>query len=66
MTGWGKKLVGVDEEQLRQQLRTETDPKAVKRLTAALLYAGGSSLYEIERLLGFPTQTIYDCRIRRR
>ena len=60
MTGWGKKLAGVDEEQLRQQLRTETDPKAVKRLTAALLYADGFSPYEIERLLGFPAQTVYD------
>ena len=60
MAGWGKKLAGVDEEQLRQQLRTETDPKAVRRLTAALLYADGSSPYEIERLLGFPAQTVYD------
>jgi transposase len=60
MTGWGKKLAGIDEEQLRQQLRTETDPKAVKRLTAALLYADGSSPYGIERLLGFPAQTVYD------
>ena len=60
MTGWGRKLTGVDEEQLRQQLRTETDPKAVKRLTVALLYADGSSPYEIERLLGIPAQTVYD------
>ncbi|WP_254530780.1 IS630 family transposase [Natrinema gelatinilyticum] len=60
MTGWGKKLADVDEEQLRQQLRTETDPKAVKRLTVALLYADGSSPYEIERLLGIPAQTVYD------
>lgn len=60
MTGWGKKLTGVDEEQLRQQLRTETDPKAIKRLTVALLYADGSSPYEIERLLGIPAQTVYD------
>jgi hypothetical protein len=50
----GKELAGIDEEQLRQQLRTETDPKAVKRLTAALLYADGSSPYKIEHLLGFP------------
>lgn len=60
MTGWGKKLAGIDKEQLRQQLRTETDPKAVKRLTVALLYADGSSPYEIERLLGIPAQTVYD------
>jgi hypothetical protein len=37
MTTWGGKLEGIDEEQLRQQLRTETDGKAVKRLTSALL-----------------------------
>ena len=60
MTGWGKKLSGVDEEQLLAQLRTETNPKAIKRLTVALLYAGGSSPYEIERLLGIPAQTVYD------
>lgn len=41
MSNWGEKLAGIDEEQLRQQLRTETDPKAVKRLTVALLYADG-------------------------
>lgn len=60
MTGWGEKLGGIDEEQLRQQLRTETDAKAVKRLTVALLYAAGSSPYKIERLLGIPAQTVYD------
>ena len=60
MTTWGGKLDGVDEEQLRQQLRTETDGKAVKRLTSALLYQQGHSPAEIERLLGFPEQTVYD------
>lgn len=60
MTGWGKKLAGVDEAQLRQQLRTETDPKAIKHLTVALLYADGASPYTIERLLGIPAQTVYD------
>lgn len=60
MTTWGGKLGGVDEEQLRQQLRTETDAKAVKRLTSALLYRQGKSPAEIEQLLGFPEQTVYD------
>ncbi|TKX50458.1 IS630 family transposase [Halorubrum sp. ASP121] len=60
MTTWGGKLDGVDEEQLRQQLRTETDAKAVKRLTSALLYEQGNSPAEIEELLGFPEQTVYD------
>ncbi len=59
MTTWGGKLDDVDEEQLRQQLRTETDGKAVKRLTSALLYQQGQSPAEIERLLGFPEQTVY-------
>nr|WP_232833894.1 helix-turn-helix domain-containing protein [Saliphagus sp. LR7] len=59
MTTWGGKLDGVDEEQLRQQLRTETDAKAVKRLTSALLYRQGKSPAEIEQLLGFPEQTVY-------
>ncbi|SEP23019.1 Homeodomain-like domain-containing protein [Halogranum amylolyticum] len=60
MTTWGGKLDRVDEEQLRQQLRTETDAKAVKRLTSALLYRQGKSPAEIEKLLGFPEQTVYD------
>ena len=60
MTTLGGKLNGVNEEQLRQQLRTETDAKAVKRLTSALLYRQGKSPAEIERLLGFPEQTVYD------
>jgi len=60
MTTWGGKLDSVDEEQLRQQLRTETDAKAVKRLTSALLYRQGKSPAEIEKLLGFPEQTVYD------
>ncbi|WP_306058561.1 IS630 family transposase [Natronococcus wangiae] len=60
MTKWGRKLAAVDEEQLRQQLRTETDPKAIKRLTSALLYENGVSPAEIERLLGFPEQPVYD------
>lgn len=60
MTTWGGKLAGIDSEQLRQQLRTESDPKAIKRLTSALLYEHGHSPAEIERLLGFPEQTVYD------
>jgi hypothetical protein len=60
MSGWGEKLDGVDPEQLCQQLRTETDPKAVKRLTVALLYVDGFSPNRIEQLLGVPAQTAYD------
>ena len=60
MIAWGNKLAGVDEEQLRQQLRTETDAKATKRLTCAVLYSQGNSPAEIEQLLGFPEQTVYD------
>ena len=60
MAGSGEKLVGVDPEQLRQQLRTETDAKAAKQLTVALLYEAGFSPYTIEDLLGFPVQTGYN------
>ncbi len=45
MTREGEKLVGVDPEQLRQQLRMETDAKATKQLTVALLYDAGFSPY---------------------
>jgi len=60
MTSQGDKLAGVDPEQLRQQLSRETNPKAIKRLTAALLYTEDMSPYKIERVLGFPAQTVYD------
>ncbi len=57
MTREGAKLEGVDSEQLHQQLRRETDAKATKQLTVALLYDAGISAYEIEDLLGVPAQT---------
>lgn len=60
MTREGAKLDGVDPEQLRQQLRRETDAKATKQLTVALLYDAGFSAYEIENLLGVPAQTGYN------
>jgi len=60
MTQEGEKLVGVDPEQLRQQLRTETDGKAAKQLTIALLYDAGFSPYQIEQLLGIPAPTGYN------
>ncbi|WP_435079001.1 IS630 family transposase [Halococcus sp. AFM35] len=60
MTSWGGKLDGVDEEQLREQLRREIDPKAIKRITVALLYLDGDSPAKIQRLLGIHEQTIYD------
>ena len=60
MTRESEKLVGVGPEQLRQQLRRETDAKATKRLTVALLYDAGFSPYEIKEILGFPAQTGYN------
>jgi len=60
MTSWGGKLDGVDEEQLREQLRRETDSKAIKRITVALLYLDGNSPAKIQQLLGIHEQTIYD------
>jgi transposase len=60
MTREGTKLAGVDPEQLRQQLRRETDAKAAKQLTVALLYDAGFSPYEIEEFLGIPAQTGYN------
>jgi hypothetical protein len=60
MTRESSKLGDVDPGQLRQQLRRETDAKATKQLTVALLYDAGFSPYEIEGLLGIPAQTGYD------
>ena len=48
MTGHGNKISGVTVEQIRDQLVEETDPKAIKRLTAAREYLAGLSPAEIE------------------
>ncbi len=48
MTRSGAKLVDVDEEQLRKQLWVERNPKAIKRLIAALEYKYGLCPAEIE------------------
>ena len=60
MTKRGEKLADIDEEQLRQQLRTERDPKAVKRLVVALEYKSGLSPAKIQHKYGWHEQTVYD------
>lgn len=60
MTKSGEKLVGVGEEQLRQQLWVEDNPKAIKRLVAALEYKSGHTPAEIEAKYAWPEQTVYD------
>ena len=60
MTKQGEKLVGIDEEQLREQLRTERDPKAIKRLVVALEYKFGLSPAKIQHKYGWHEQTVYD------
>jgi transposase len=59
MTKRGEKLAGVSTAHLRQRFSTETDPKAVKRLTAALEYKSGLSPAKIGVKYGVPEQTIY-------
>jgi hypothetical protein len=48
MTEHGNKISGVTVEQVRDRLAEETDPKAIKRLTAAREYLAGLSPAEIE------------------
>jgi transposase len=55
----GGKLAEVTRIHLRQRLAEETDPKAIKRLVAALEYKDGLSPAKIEEKYGWPTQTIY-------
>ncbi len=59
MTKSGAKLVGVDEEQLRQQLWAERNPKAIKPPIATLEYKSGLSPAKLEDKYGWPEQTIY-------
>lgn len=55
----GEKIPDITVEQVREQLAEETDPKAIKRLTAAREYLEGDSPAEIEAEYGWHTQTIY-------
>ena len=59
MTKHGNKISGVTVEQVRNQLAEETDPKAIKRLTAAREYLAGLSPAEIETEYGWHEQTVY-------
>jgi hypothetical protein len=60
MTKCGKKLVGVDEKQLREQLRTECDPKTIKRPVVALEYTSGLLPAKVQHKYGWHEQTVYD------
>lgn len=59
MTKRGEKLAEVSTAHLRQRFSDETDPTAVKRLTAALEYKSGLSPAKIGAKYGIPEQTIY-------
>lgn len=59
MTKAGGKLAEVTRAHLRQRLVEETDPKAIKRLVAALEYKDGLSPAKIKEKYGWPKQTIY-------
>jgi len=59
MTKHGNKIPGLTVEQVRKQLAEETDPKAIKRLTAAREYLDGLSPADIETKYGWHEQTIY-------
>ena len=60
MTKRGDKLAGVSTAHLHQRFIDESDPKAVKRLTAALEYKSGLSPAKIEAKYGVAEQTVYD------
>lgn len=59
MTKHGNKISDVTVDQVRDQLAEETDPKAIKRLTAAREYLDGLSPAKIEGKYGWHEQTIY-------
>lgn len=59
MTKYGNKIPDVTVDQVRDHLADETDPKAIKRLTAAREYLDGLSPAEIETKYGWHEQTVY-------
>ena len=60
MTKHSNKIPGITKELVREQLVDETDPKAIKRLTAAREYLEGLSPEAIEAKYGWHHQTIYN------
>lgn len=59
MTHRGGKIPEITPDELTDRLGDESDPKAIKRLVAALAYLDGRSPAAISRTFGWPEQTIY-------
>ena len=60
MTKERDKISNLTKGQVREQLADETDPKAIKRLTAAREYLEGLSPAKIEDKYGWHHQTVYN------
>ena len=60
MTKEGNKIPDLTKGRVREQLADETDPKAIKRLTAAREYLEGLSAGDIETKYGWDRQTVYN------
>jgi transposase len=60
MTKEGNKIPDLTKRRVREQLADETDPKAIKRLTAAREYLEGLSPDQIEEKYGWDRQTVYN------
>jgi transposase len=60
MTKEGNKIPNLTKRRVREQLADETDPKAIKRLTAAREYLEGLSADDIEAKYGWDRQTVYN------
>jgi len=56
----GNKIPDLTKCRVREQLADETDPKAIKRLTAAREYLEGLSPADIEDKYGWDRQTVYN------
>ena len=56
----GTKIPDLTKGRVREQLADETDPKAIKRLTAAREYLEGLSAGDIEAKYGWDRQTVYN------
>jgi transposase len=59
MTEDGNKIPDLTKGQVREQLADESNPKAIKRLTAAREYLEGLSPADIHTKFGWHEQTIY-------
>jgi transposase len=59
MTGWGEKIAGVSEEELKNHVEVTKETKPIWRIVAAIEYKDGLSPSEFEEKYGISDSSVY-------